>query len=180
MVATPDEVLPLAQAKGELRIPDSEEGHDALIVGHRDAAVRYVEQHTGRHLLDAVVERWLPFRPDCTAPVDFGFLPDARQSGHAVEYYPTGGPSLVDGTALIGAGEVYRPYRFRLWPATEWPGSAWPGRDARWLVRVGAEVVDQAFTAATVLLMRALYDGVPVLRVDAAVDRLLAPYAVVR
>lgn len=104
----PEDVLPLADVKQDLDVDHSDD--DALITAHRDSAIDFVEDYTGRFL----------------GPKEVVFLADQiRPAGLLLPFDPVsevtalevGGEAVVGWTSIPGAANLLLPPAGTRWPA---------------------------------------------------------------
>lgn len=168
------DVLPLATAREELRIPDRD--HDGLLETQIAAAVDWVAAETSLPLVDVTADCAVP-RGAASAPV---LVPGAavRRIERIAWWSPDASPSGDPDRRTVAAwGRLdVRPGAAFVWP----PPAGWPaGRSGTPLVVTvtrGLDPVPPALRSACVLALRQLYDGAAEIHATAAVYALVQPW----
>ena len=170
------DVLSLELLKYELRLPQSEVEHDALLTAQTSAAVAFVSKYLPAPLLDRA-EGFRCFRPgDPVAPI---VLPTDNVRAVTSASYWTANGSLLDapdGVVAVGTlGRTLDSGGFVIYP----PVTGWPEvLDNSKMVIVVKRGMDTppALRSAVMLCVRQLYDGYREIRPREAFWAMLEPW----
>ena len=178
MAATALEVLSLAAAKRELRIPGEDDQHDDLLQAQIGSAVSFVGRHLRAPLTDSV-ERHRCSSPGTDRPL--AIRADHVQGMAAIRYWPAG-RALREEPDTIAVADLGRRAQVAEWFCIYPPSAGWPEVEAGSLLEVDLTrsitltTRTTALRHAVVLAVRQLYDGYHTITGNAAMYALIAPW----
>ena len=177
MASAATDILPLARARFELRFPDSDNSQDLRLTELIGAAVSSVSEDISTPLVDqgGVVTvntagaRPIVLRDRFLRSVDHIYY-QAPSDVPVFGIYPT---EISPDDYTVTDGQYGDKV---VWPATTWPEAV----SNAFLVEatVGIDPADRnlaAYTTATVLMFRSLYDGVTIVGDNTAYERVVRP-----
>ena len=178
MAATALEVLSLAAAKRELRIPDEDDQHDGLLQAQIGSAVSFVGRFLRAPLTDSV-ERHRCSSPGTDRPL--AIRADHVQSLAPIRYWPAG-RALREEPDTIAVADLGRRAQVAEWFCIYPPADGWPEVEAGSMLEVDLTrsitltTRTTALQHAVILAVRQLYNGYHTITGTAAMYALIAPW----
>ena len=176
MVAIPEILLPLARARFELRVPAGDHSQDISLIGIIKSAISILSKDVNIDILD----RNVGLKVSLASNVSFRIFDPYLKSISAVKYQAVSDNVEYGSFPLVFDADDYkvkagdRKGAFVLVPDAEWPEAAYNRLRIDCVVGLDSDDPSfDAFTTAAVLMLRSIYDGVPVLREDSAYERII-------